>query len=153
MKLYLVQHGEACTKEENPDRPLTRKGKEDIARLAAFIGNAGIEVGRVIHSGKLRAQQTAEILCQCMAPGVELETSSQINPNDPPRIFDWQSGEQDMDRLVVGHLPFLARLVSLLLIENDERILVAFSPGSMVCLDLDSGGQGLIRWMLRPELL
>jgi phosphohistidine phosphatase SixA len=28
MKLYLVQHGEAKTKEESPDRPLTDEGKD-----------------------------------------------------------------------------------------------------------------------------
>ena len=57
MKLYLVQHGEACAKEVDAERPLTDQGKRDIDRLAAFLKQAGIQVSRVIHSGKLRAKK------------------------------------------------------------------------------------------------
>ena len=53
MKLYLVQHGEACAKEIDPERPLTEQGQADIDRLAVFLKAAGIQVERVIHSGKL----------------------------------------------------------------------------------------------------
>ena len=60
MKLYLVQHGEACAEDVDPERPLTAQGRADVERLAAFLQQAGIQVGRVIHSGKLRAEQTAE---------------------------------------------------------------------------------------------
>ena len=62
MKLYLAQHGEACPKEVDPERPLTDQGREDIERLTAFLGRAGIQVTRVIDSGKLRAAQTADLL-------------------------------------------------------------------------------------------
>ena len=55
MKLYLVQHGEACAKDVDPERPLTDQGNADTDRLAAFLKQAGIQVERVIHSGKLRA--------------------------------------------------------------------------------------------------
>ena len=67
MKLYLVQHGEACAKDVDPDRPLTDAGKADVERLAAFLGQVGIRVDRVIHSGKLRAVQTAERLAGVLA--------------------------------------------------------------------------------------
>ena len=87
MKLYLVQHGEACAKEVNPERPLTEQGKEDVDRLGPFLKQAGIQVDRVIHSEKLRAIQTAERLANAIAPGVELETSGISNPNDNPKHF------------------------------------------------------------------
>ena len=67
MKLYLAQHGEACPKDIDPDRPLTDQGREDIERLAAFLARAGIEVERVIDSGKLRAAQTADLLAAAVA--------------------------------------------------------------------------------------
>ncbi len=35
MELYLVQHGEAKSKAEDPQRPLTQRGREDVARVAA----------------------------------------------------------------------------------------------------------------------
>ena len=37
MKLFLVQHGKAETKETNPLRPLTEQGREDVSKIAEFI--------------------------------------------------------------------------------------------------------------------
>ena len=153
MKLYLVQHGEACSKEINLDRPLTDQGKTDIERLAALLKQAGIRVERVIHSGKLRAEQTAEHLAKAIAPGVELETSGLINPNDNPKAFDWQSESWDTDTLIAGHLPFMAKLVSHLVIEDENRPITAFQPGSVVCLEQNNDAHWQINWMIRPELL
>ena len=67
MKLYLVQHGEAKSKDEDEKRPLTDQGRQGVERVAAFLKGAGVETKRVIHSGKLRAEQTAEILAN-LAP-------------------------------------------------------------------------------------
>lgn len=153
MKLYLVQHGEACAKEVDPDRPLTDQGKADIERLAGFLKRAGIQVERVIQSGKLRAAQTAERLANAVAPRVELESSGIINPNDNPKAFDWQSDSWDRDTLVVGHLPFMAKLVSHLVIEDESRFITAWQPGSIVCLERENGAHWRINWMIRPELL
>ena len=153
MKLYLVQHGEARAKEVDPDRPLTEQGQADIDRLAAFLKQAGIQVYRVIHSGKLRAQQTAEQLAKAIAPGVELETSGLINPNDNPKAFDWQSESWDRDTLIVGHLPFMGKLVSHLLIDDETRPITAYQPGSIVCLEHNNEAHWQINWMIRPELL
>ena len=153
MKLYLVQHGEACAKEVDPDRPLTDQGKAEIEQLADFLKRADIQVERVIHSGKLRAAQTAERLANAIAAGVELESSGIINPNDNPKAFDWQSDSWDRDTLVVGHLPFMAKLVSHLLIEDENRLITAWQPGSIVCLQRENGAHWRLNWMIRPELL
>ena len=114
---------------------------------------AGIEVERVIDSGKLRAAQTADLLAAAVAPLVELETSDRINPNDDPRGFDWEQATGGQDTLVVGHLPFMARLVSLLMVEDPDRPMTAYQPGSVVCLERDGDGQWQIDWMIRPHLL
>jgi phosphohistidine phosphatase len=153
MKLYLAQHGEACTKDVDPERPLTDRGREDIERLAGFLGRAGVEVERVIDSGKLRAAQTADLLAAAVAPLVELETSDRINPNDDPGAFDWEQATGGQDALVVGHLPFMAQLVSLLVLEDPDRPIAAYRPGSVVCLERDSEGHWQIDWMIRPDLL
>ena len=153
MKLFLVQHGEAYAKDVDPDRPLTKRGEEDVARLAEFLRQAGIRAERVIHSGKLRARQTAARLADAIAPGVSLEVSGLINPNDKPRAFDWQSDSWARDTLVVGHLPFMARLVSHLVTGDEEQPLTAFLPGSLVCLEQEEDPNWRVAWMIRPELL
>ena len=153
MKLYLVQHGEACSKDLDPERPLTDQGRADVERLAGFLKQSNIQIDRIIHSGKLRARQTAECLANAIAPGTDLETSGLINPNDNPKAFDWQSDSWDRDTLIVGHLPFMAGLVAHLLVAEDDRIITAFQPGTALCLEHIDGDQWQLNWMVRPELL
>lgn len=153
MRLYLVQHGEACAKEVDSERPLTAQGRADVERLAAFLQRPGIRAKRVIHSGKLRAAQTAEILAPAIASGVALEISGLVNPNDDPRAFDWQSDSWDRDTLIVGHLPFLAKLTAHLVVGDEGKLIAAFQPGSILCLEHADGTGWTVDWMIRPELL
>jgi len=153
MKIYLVQHGEAVAKEVDPERPLTEQGMTDVQCVARALKHAGVKVKRVIHSGKLRAQQTAKILATEIAPMLQLETSDLINPNDNPGTFDFQTASGGMDTMVVGHLPFMAKMVSHLVIGDDKHMLVAYQPGSVVCLELIEKDNWQINWMIRPELL
>jgi len=153
MKLYLVQHGEACAKNVDPKRLLTDQGKCDVDRIALFLKQADVQVVRILHSEKLRAKQTAERLASVIAPGVSLEVSGLINPNDNPQAFDWQSESWDQETLVVGHLPFMAKLVSYLIVKTEEPVIAAYQPGSIVCLEHYDDGCWQLNWMIRPELL
>lgn len=153
IKLYLVQHGEAHPKEVDPDRALTDQGRGDIERLGVFLRQAGIRADRVMHSGKSRARQTAERLANDMAAGVEPETCGFINPGDDPGTFAEQSESWTADTLVVGHLPFMAKLVSCLTIEENHRLHTAFQPGTVVCLERCDGAHWQLNWMIRPDLL
>ncbi len=151
MKLYLVQHGEACAKAVDPERPLTAQGRTDVERLAGFLQGAGVRVARVIHSGKLRARQTAVWLAEAVAPGVEPAQVDFLNPNDAVTAHDWQDEREDL--LVVGHLPYLGKLVAYLVTGGTDPTLTAYRPGSLVCLERQDGEAWQIVWMLRPELL
>ncbi|KHF25847.1 phosphohistidine phosphatase SixA [Solemya velum gill symbiont] len=152
MKLYLAQHGDAVGKMIDPERPLSGKGKEDVSKMADFLTKAGVRVDRVIHSGKLRAQQTASILARSIAPGVPVETSGFINPNDDPASFHWERGGPKQDILVVGHLPFMEKLVAHLVTGDMERDITDYDPGSVVCLEYSHDSWQII-WMLNPGLL
>jgi len=151
MKLYLVQHGEALSKAEDPERPLSDQGKRDVLAIAALAEAAGVQVLRVWHSGKRRAEQTAEILAKAMLPGGKIESIDGISPNDPAGEFMSDADVWQEDTLVVGHLPFMSRLVSLLLINDQEHELVRYSPGSMACLERSAGQEWVLLWMLRPD--
>jgi len=153
MRIYLTQHGLAVSKEVDRDRPLNEQGRQDVARVAGFLGNAGIRVERVLHSGKARAEQTAAILAGAMLSTGLPETQGGLGPKDPLEILSPEIAFWSVDTLIVGHLPYLGRLASLLLAENPDQSLVAFQPGSMVCLEKDVEGRWLLAWMIRPELL
>ena len=153
MKLYLVQHGESAAKEVDPERPLTERGRLDVERMAGALAGAHVQVERIVHSGKLRAAQTAEILAAAVASGVEPATSDQIDPLDDPAKFDWQATSAGADTMLVGHLPFMGKMVAQLVGVNSAQAPVAFRPGSVVCLESAESGGWQIDWMLRPELL
>jgi phosphohistidine phosphatase len=55
--------------------------------------------------------------------------------------------------MVVGHLPFMAKMVSYLVTGNEDSNIVAFKPGSVVCLQQDAEEHWQIQWMLRPDIL
>ncbi|MGB5439333.1 MAG: phosphohistidine phosphatase SixA [Gammaproteobacteria bacterium] len=151
MKLYLAQHGEALSKAEDAGRPLSERGRSDVEAIAALAGAAGLRVARVWHSGKLRAEQTAQILATVVLPRGKAASIGGINPNDAVEDFVVDADVWQDDTLVVGHLPFMSRLVALLLVGDPERELVRYSPGSIVCLE-HSGAHGwVLLWMLRPD--
>jgi phosphohistidine phosphatase len=153
MRLYLVQHGEAISKDADPERSLTENGRRDVERMAAFLKRAGVSVSRVIHSGKLRAQQTAKILAEAVAEVKELDTTDMIGPNSPPGPFAQEVNELATDTMVVGHLPFMAHMVSHLAVGIAEQLVVSYRPGSVVCLERSDEGGWVVAWMVRPELL
>jgi len=153
MKLYLVQHGQAASKEENPDRPLTEQGRLDVERVAVFLKGASIDCQRVLHSGKLRAEQTASILAEAIAPKAKVEKRDGIAPNDEPGpLAEWLAGLNE-NIMIVGHLPFMSRMVSLLVTDTSGATTAAYRPGSVVCLERHDGEGWAIDWMIRPELL
>ena len=151
MKLYLAQHGEALGKEEDPGRPLSEQGRRDVEAIAALAAQAGTRVARVWHSGKLRAEQTAQILAKAMLPRGRPETIGGINPKDPVGEFIADADVWLEDTLVVGHLPFMSKLVSRLLLGDEDREPVRYCPGSMACLERSADGEWVLLWMLRPD--
>jgi phosphohistidine phosphatase len=152
MRLYLVQHGEAVDKTVDPQRPLSDQGREDVGAMAARLTGAGVRVERVWHSGKLRAGQTADLIAKALNRGGRTEAISGIKPNDDVAAFAQDADVWDQDTLVVGHQPFMGRLVAYLLTGDADAALVAFRPGSVVCLERDGDGSWLLQWMLRPGL-
>ena len=154
MRLYLVQHGEAVSKEVNPDRPLSDNGRRDVERLAAFLAKCGVQVACVVHSGKTRATQTAGLIAAALAPGREVQMLQGLGPEDPAQPLANQIGSWMSDKLVVGHLPQLGRLVSWLVVGNQDHDIVSLRPGSAVCLEREEGASHWrLLWMLRPGML
>lgn len=152
MRLLLAQHGLAVDKQEDPARPLSEAGVQDVQHVASQIGAAGVRVARVWHSGKLRAAQTAELLAKQVMPKGRPETIDGIAPNDPVEEFAADVDVWQEDTLVVGHLPFMSRLVSLLMSGEPEYECVRYVPGSIVCLERVAPEQWVLVWMLRPDL-
>lgn len=155
MRLYLVQHGEAVPETEDPERPLTARGREDVQRLAAFLRECGVTVRRVVHSGKLRARATAELLSAAIADGAVVEVLDKgLAPKDSPVYAAEAALTWREDTLVVGHQPTIGRLLSRLVLGAEQPIIVDFNPGTLVCLlRRPATGAWFVAWMMPPELL
>jgi len=153
MKLFLAQHGEAVSKEKDVQRPLSNEGCLEARNTATFLRRARLKIPLIWHSGKTRALQTAEILAEALCVEGNVMMKQGLAPLDPvEQIENGLPGRQE-DLMIVGHLPFLGRLASRLLIGADSPDLVAFQPGAVVCLERSEAKSWHIRWMVVPELL
>jgi len=149
MVLYLCQHGEALAKDVDPDRPLSECGTTDVCNVANVLGSS-VSTAAIVHSGKTRARQTAELLHERLAPDAVIEAFDGLGPNDPPAAFAEALAGRDSNLLVAGHMPFVSRLASHLLgVEHD---VLAFRPGTVAALHRDETGTWTVAWMLTPTL-
>ncbi len=112
--LYLVHHSHAAGADVDPQRPLTTAGREHAQRVARQAAERGVHPEVVLHSGKLRARQTAEALWRACNPLATMAAVRGLQPSDPPAwAADLVAGET-RDLMLVGHMPNLARVLALL---------------------------------------
>ncbi len=135
MQLYLVQHGEALSKDVDPKRPLSDKGRADIERLAEWLRKQGVKVAEILHSGKTRTRQTAELLERLLKSSGRIHQEEGLGPNDSPKVFLDGLRDHPEDILVAAHMPFVARVVSVALTGGPYRQVVEFEPGTVAGLE------------------
>jgi phosphohistidine phosphatase len=153
MKVYLVRHGEAVSSQSDPQKPLSEQGLADVRKVASFIKPLEISVEHIWHSGKLRAAQTAEILAESVLVEKDCSAYKGLGPNDDVTIIADEIEAYDTNLTIVGHLPFLAYLTSLLVAGRQTTDAVAFDAGSIACLNRSDPGRWQIEWMITPKIL
>jgi phosphohistidine phosphatase len=156
VELYLMQHGEARSREEDPDRPLTDSGRATVEHVARRAAGLGLRLDAIQHSGILRARQTAEILAdQLGAPG-RVQERAGLTPLDPVApVADWLLGQAAEATAValVSHLPFLDHLASRLVAGDEAAEVLAFRMGGLIKLVPKPQRAGFaIVWVLAPDL-
>ncbi|MBU0960066.1 MAG: phosphohistidine phosphatase SixA [Proteobacteria bacterium] len=152
MALYLVQHGLSLPKEQDPEQGLSETGIAEVQRIATVARDYQIRVSAILHSGKKRACQTAEIFAELLAPENGTREVKGLKPLDNvTTLAPYLNSENDL--MLIGHLPFMERLVSLLTSGNSERKVFKFQNGGIVCLDQDPGNSNwYIKWTLMPRI-
>jgi phosphohistidine phosphatase len=150
MKLYLIQHGEARPENEDPERPLTDRGKGEVHRVSKVAEKMAVNPAKIYHSGKLRAKQTAEYMSAALKRPAEV--ASGLNPMDDVRLWADRLTKGKEDLMLVGHLPFMEKLAAYLLSGKENSRLVLFRYGAIVCLEQQEDQTWGIRWILTPEM-
>jgi phosphohistidine phosphatase len=153
VRVYLVQHAKYVGEEKDPKKPLSEIGKESTEKMAKFLSEKlHLNLDRIFHSGKLRAQQTANIIASHLHPK-EFEANKDMNPLDDPNIWKEKLEKTNENMMLVGHLPHLSKLASSLLIGDGTKELVSFKMGGVVCLERDEKGYWILNWMVLPDML
>ena len=153
MRLYLVQHGEAFSEEKDPERRLIEKGKSDSIKCAEFLKRAGVSVDSIWHSQKRRSIETAEIFHKILSAKQGIKQEQGLSPNDPVDKVFAQIQSQNKDFMIVGHLPFLTKLTSVMLLGYDKPQLVKFCMGGVIALEKGAEGNWQIAFQIIPDLL
>lgn len=147
--IYFAQHGLALDKADDPERSLSDLGREQTEAIARQLHHAAIPISQILHSGKPRAAQTAEIIASI----VDVASASAIahlSPNDDVTLIT--QNLKVNNALYIGHLPHLEKLVTYLVTNTKSEHIIEFQNSSIVCLQRNTNGYH-IKWHLTPDLL
>jgi phosphohistidine phosphatase len=151
MRLYLMQHGEARSEVEDPERSLTIRGEEETKKISDAAKRLGIRPSRIYHSGKKRAEQTAGIIVAAL--DLSVQAGKGLNPNDDVRPWVERISGEAEDLMIVGHLPFLEKLASFLVCGDEGAKAVTFRYSAIVCLEKKESRRWAVDRVIKPEMV
>lgn len=153
MPLYLVQHGKNLSKDQDPDKGLSPVGTQESEQIAQVAGRYRVHVKRIVHSGKARALQTAEIFARELQPAQGVHARDGLTPLDDVEVYARRIESHD-DHMIVGHLPFLSRLASYLVVGDADTPIFQFQNSGILCLDRQApdSRKWVILWSLTPRI-
>ncbi|MFC1755398.1 phosphohistidine phosphatase SixA [Thermoproteota archaeon] len=150
MRLYLVQHGQALFREQDPERSLSDEGVAQTQKIADFFKGKDLSVDIIWHSQKARAIQTAHILSNVISHQT-IEERHDLNPMDSADMVAQELIGLNKDVMIVGHLPFLQKLASLLLTGRQGLDIISFRYSAVVCLEFQE--EWKVLWFLTLDLV
>ena len=160
MKLYIIRHGVAEEPGRGfPDdfaRPLTPEGREKTRQAARGLAALECEPEAIATSPLVRAEETARILAEVLAPGIEPVVLSCLSPGgDVREAIEWLAESQSGSAMVVGHMPDVALLAVRCLCGSGQFDL-AFKKAAVCCLRFEGPpvpGEALLEWHMPPSAL
>ncbi|MCF8095676.1 MAG: phosphohistidine phosphatase SixA [Desulfobacteraceae bacterium] len=151
MSLYLVQHGKNLSKEIDPEQSLSEEGRKEVEHIGETASGYDVLVGKIRHSGKKRAEQTAEIFAEKLDVKDVAEAEG-LKALDEPAEFG-KNVNPGENLMLVGHLPFMERMASWLTTGSMDYTVFKFQNGGIVCLDkLPDSEYWAVIWALVPAI-
>lgn len=150
MPLYLMRHAENINAKQNPNKPLTKKGVLQAQSIANQAKHYIPELNQIIHSNKERAIQTAQYFQTIFNSSISMKTSTDLSPEAEAQ--HWHSIlHPEHNELLIAHLPFLDKLLALLVTNNENASIAQFNHASLFCLEKNAQTKTwLILWALKP---
>jgi phosphohistidine phosphatase len=137
MQLYLMQHGQAVPETENPEQPLSKEGVAQVQTSAAAMKKLGISPDLIVCSPKKRSRQSAALVAEGVNyPYSDILETEAVKPaaSADDTVSFLRQNPAGTSTLIVGHLPSLTRIASLLL-GGDTPMRLRFENGGLCRLD------------------
>lgn len=161
MEIFLLRHGIAVERdvfelENDSARPLTAKGKRQLRHVSAAIKKLELNFDLILSSPFLRAKETAEIVAADLKLEKRLKFSDALTPEHDVKNFAQQLQKLKPSPkriLLVGHEPFLSRLISQW-VTGGLSLQMDFKKGGLVKLEaekLSAGKCATLAWLLTPK--
>jgi phosphohistidine phosphatase len=164
MNLYILRHGIASAPGEDglpktmPDaeRPLSAKGKQRLWGVTGAMRKMEIAFDAVVSSPLLRARQSAQIVTEALDLRRKLVLTDHLMPDGSPKLLVEQLttlGPRSKDILLVGHEPYLSKLMAMLL-AGDTDAAIDLRKGGLARLEVEKLRHdrcATLAWLLTPK--
>jgi phosphohistidine phosphatase len=147
--IFLMRHADAISDEVDPVRPLSPRGREQVARVCELLRPvAEFAPDEIWHSPLARSRETAALLAAGLKLAAPLEQRPGLEPDDDPRKVATILDAQERAVAVVGHEPLLGVLASLMVHGPRPGVYYPFPKAAVLAL---TRGPGTWRsqWLVR----
>jgi phosphohistidine phosphatase len=161
MDLYILRHAIAVERgtpgfDDDSKRPLTPQGERKMVTAAGGMKVLELSFSLILSSPYVRARRTAEIVAATIGGTVKLDDNlaGDGNPRNLLRAIRRSAGNES-SVLLVGHEPYLGKLISVLL-TGTSRMHTTLRKGGICKLtvtDLSYDKCASLEWLLTPAQL
>ncbi len=160
MIIYLVRHGiaeDVGPAGDDRSRRLTARGRTRMAAAAGGLRALAVAPDVVFASPYPRAMETAEIVVAALGAPAPQPLDA-LTPDVPAAVTVKAIGRfaRHEQIMLVGHLPNLAEVASMLLTGSPHGAILEVKKGTCLAVEVvGAGGRGgaALRWLLPPGVL
>ena len=162
MEVVLMRHGIAVDGNEmrtaDAKRPLTPKGRRKVRKVAKALEAIWSRPDVVVHSGLVRAKETAEIVAKELEPKHdELVQTEALEPAaNPSELVEFLQSLDAKRVVLVGHAPHVDRFLAHVCSGNGgAKTITEMGKAGAACIALDLAERepARLEWLLPPGLL
>ncbi len=140
--LYILRHASAEAarpQRADRDRPLTPAGVQEAEAMGRFMAKAGLSCDALACSSAERARQTGEALLRAAGSTLKPEAVDELYDASGEAILRWLQARPGREQrlLIVGHMPGVGELLSLLTTES-AALALSMQPCTLAQVDADA---------------
>ncbi|MFI5357489.1 MAG: phosphohistidine phosphatase SixA [Opitutales bacterium] len=153
MQVFLIRHAHAVDAAEDVQRPLSRRGRKQVRKLARFLKDAAeFQPDEIWTSPLARAQETAGRLQHRLGLTAPLRSVGDLATAGGVTVLATRLRKSSRTVALVGHEPHLSALASLLVSGAIDPSRFELKKGAILALER-TGNRWIVNWLIHPDLL